>query len=255
MSRRTAVLGVVLISQVTGMLIAFGLAILRNEGMPTPADLGWAALAGTLGVVGITALYRGLAVGRMGVVAPVTGVIGAVIPVCAGIVLEGFPGPVVMVGIGAALVAVVLVTRVTDGGGVESGLRFALIAGAAIGLFGLVSAQISDGHVFGPLTVLRGAEVLVLVVAIRLTRASWRPPIRLLPPLVAIGVADMTGNAFYLLAIQSGALAVASVVSSLYPVTTVILAAAILHERVTRTHMVGIALATLAIALIGLGST
>ena len=247
--------GVVLISQVVGMVLALSLAVARGESMPAPADLGWSVIAGTLGVIGITALYRGLAVGRMGIVAPVTGITGAAIPVVAGILLEGMPGTLVLVGIGLALVAVVLVTRVKDERDGPSGVRFALIAGTCIGLFGLMSAQITDGAIFGPLTVIRGTQVVILVGFIALTRTDWRPPTRLVLPIVAIGLADMTGNAFYLLAIQSGALAVASVVTALYPVTTVILAAAFLHERITRSHAAGIALAAIAIACIGLGST
>ena len=254
MSRRTAVFGVVLISQLTGMFLALGLAIARGESMPAPTDLGWSVLAGTLGVIGITALYRGLAVGRMGIVAPVTGVLAAVIPVAAGIVLEGLPAPVVLLGIGLALVAVLLVTRVQNDGGGRSGLGLALLSGTAIGLFGIAIAQISDGEVFGPLTIVRAVQATLIVAAILVTRSAWRPPRSLVAPIVAVGVADMAGNALYILAVQAGALAVASVVSSLYPVTTVILATVVLHERVTRSHAAGIVLAAVAIALIGLGS-
>ena len=75
-----------------------------------------------------------------------------------------------------------------------------------------------------------------------------------MPAVALVGVLDMAGNACYLAAVQVGQLAVASVLSSLYPVTTVILAAVVLHERITREHAVGIALAVLAIALIGVGS-
>ena len=86
------------------------------------------------------------------------------------------------------------------------------------------------------------------------TRSAWRLPTDAVPAVVVIGVLDMAGNSFYLLAVQTGALAVASVLSALYPVATVILAAVVLHERVTRDHTVGIALAAAAIVLIGIGS-
>lgn len=254
MSRRVAVFGVVLISQLTGMVIALAFAIAGGETMPPPADLGWSVLAGTLGVIGITALYRGLAIGRMGIVAPVTGVLAALIPVVAGVALEGLPAPMVLLGIGLALIAVLLVTRVEDEGGGRTGLGLALLAGTAIGLFGIAIAQISDGHVMGPLTIVRAVQSIVIVAVVLVTRSAWRPPGSLVAPIIAIGVADMAGNAFYILAVQAGALAVASVVSSLYPVTTVILATVVLDERVTRSHAAGIALAAIAIALIGLGS-
>ena len=82
----------------------------------------------------------------------------ALIPVVAGIVLEGLPDRIVLVGIGLALVAVVLVSRVADEGGGRQGLGLALLAGTTIGLFGVVINQISDGHVFGPLAVIRGVR-------------------------------------------------------------------------------------------------
>jgi uncharacterized membrane protein len=248
------VFGVVLISQVVGMALALFVAFARAEGMPTAIDIGWSLLGGVTGGIGIVSLYRGLAVGRMGIVAPVTGVLAAVIPVIAGIVLEGWPDRLVMVGILVALVAVVLVSRVADEGGGRAGLGLALLSGTAIGLFGVMIAQISDGHVFGPLAIVRTSEALLIIVVILATRSAWRPPRRLVPAILLIGILDMTGNGFYILAVQSGALAIASVVSSLYPVTTVILAAVFLRERVTRSHAVGIVLAVVAITLIGLGS-
>jgi drug/metabolite transporter (DMT)-like permease len=238
------------------MALALALAIARGETAPTAADLGWSVLAGVVGGIGITALYRGLAVGRMGIVAPVTGVIAALIPVTAGIVLEGLPQPLVLVGIVLAVLAVVLVSRVADDErSGPSGLSLALIAGVAIGLFSVFAAQLSDGHAFGPLVVIRGAEALLIVVAVIVTRSAWRPAGRLVPAIAAVGVLDMVGNGAFILAVQAGALAVAAVLSSLYPVTTVVLATIFLRERVTQTHAVGIALAVAAIACIAAGST
>ncbi len=247
--------GVALISQVVGMVVSVGLAVLRAEGLPSAADVGWSVLAGIAGGIGITSLYRGLAVGRMGIVAPVTGVLAAIIPVVAGVVLEGWPDQLVTAGIVVAIVAVVLVSRVADEGGGRAGLGLAVLAGSTIGLFSIFIAQVSDGHVFGPLSIVRTAEALLIVGIIVVTRSDWRPAPKLLPALIGIGVLDMLGNGAYILAVQSGALAVASVVSSLYPVTTVILATVLLRERVTRSHAVGIVLAALAIVLIGVGSS
>lgn len=256
-SRRVSVFGVVLLTQLVGMAIAAAIAVIRAEPIPAGQDLALCIAAGVLGVIGITSLYRGLAVGRMGVVAPVTGVLAAVIPVIAGIILEGWPAQLVLVGIGLAVVAVVLVSRVKDervtGG---SGLQEALLAGLAIGLFGVVISGIGEGFVFSSLTVIRGTQVAIVVAALLVlrSRAPWRPPRDALLALVGIGILDMAGNAFYLLGVQTGALAIAAVLSSLYPVTTVILAAVVLGERVTRDHALGIALAVGAIVCIGLGS-
>lgn len=247
--------GVVLVSQLVGMALAAGIAVIRSEPLPTGTDLLLCVVAGILGGVGITALYRGLAVGRMGVVAPVTGVLAAVIPVAAGIALEGVPAAMVLVGIGLALAAVVLVSRVADDDGGRAGLSEALLSGVSIGCFGVVIAQLSEGDVFAALTTIRGVQAILVVAVVLVTRSAWRPSRRMLPALALIGVLDMAGNSFYLLAVQTGALAVASVLSSLYPVSTVILAAVVLRERVSRDHAIGIALAALAIVLIGAGSS
>lgn len=110
----------------------------------------------------VTALYHALAVGRMGVVAPVTGVLAALIRVLAGIMLEGVPSSLTMIGIALAIVAVVLVSRVSDASSGPSGVRFALLAGVGIGLFSVFVAQISDGHAFGPLAVIRLAEAVMV---------------------------------------------------------------------------------------------
>jgi drug/metabolite transporter (DMT)-like permease len=236
------------------MVVALGLAVLGAETAPPPSDIAWSVLAGVAGGIGIMALYRGLAVGRMGVVAPVTGVLAALIPVSAGILTEGLPQPVVLVGIGLAVVAVVLVSRVTDTGGGPSGVGLALAAGVAIGSFGILIAQISDGHAFGALTIIRASEAVLVGSIVIIGRAAWRPTARLLPAIAVVGVLDMVGNGAFIVAVQTGALAIAAVLSSLYPVTTVILASVFLHERVTRTHAIGIVLACLAIACIAFGS-
>jgi drug/metabolite transporter (DMT)-like permease len=237
------------------MFVALGLAILRGETAPLPADLAWSVLGGVTGGIGITALYRGLAEGRMGVVAPVTGVIAALIPVATGIVLEGLPPSLVLLGIALAILAVILVSRVRDEVSGPSGLGLALIAGVAIGSFSVCVAQVSDGHAFGPLVLIRGAEAILISVAVVLSGSAWRPERGLLPTIAGVGVLDMVGNGAFILAVQSGALAVAAVLSSLYPVTTVILAAVFLRERLTPVHALGIALAVAAIACIAFGST
>jgi uncharacterized membrane protein len=254
LTRRAPLFGVVLVSQLVGMAIAFVIALIRGETVPSSTDVLLSVVAGLVGGVGITALYRGLAIGRMGIVAPVTGVVAAIIPVSVGIVGEGLPTPLVLVGIGLAIVAVVLVSRVDDAGGGPSGLGLALVAGVALGSFSVLVAQLGEGHTFGPLALIRASEAVLIVIVVLVTRSAWRPPRPLLPAISAVGVLDMTGNAAFILAVQAGALAIAAVLSSLYPVTTVILATVFLRERVTRDHLVGIGLAAAAIACIAAGS-
>jgi drug/metabolite transporter (DMT)-like permease len=255
LARRTPLFGVVLASQLVGTLVALALAVVRGEAMPSTADVAWSVAGGLAGGIGISALYQGLAVGRMGIVAPITGVLAALIPVLAGIVFEGIPAPIVLFGIGLAFVAVVLVSRVNDERGGPSGAGLALVAGVALGLLGIAIAQLGDGHVFGPLTILRATEAALIAAIVIAGRREWRPDRRWWPALAGVGIMDMCGNGAFILAVQAGSLAVAAVLSSLYPVTTVVLATVFLRERVTRSHAVGIALAVVAIACIAAGSS
>ncbi len=253
-SRRVALFGVVLISQLVGMVIAFGLAIVRSEPVPALADLGWGAAAGATGAVGILGLYGGLAVGRMGIVAPVTGVLAAALPVLVGILLEGLPPTVVTLGIVVAIVAVPLVSRVSDDGGGRSGIELALISGLALGLTSVCLSRIDDSVVFGPLTAMRLTEAAIVAVVIAVARRPARVPRRVLPAVFVVGLLDMAGNAFFLFAAATGQLAVAAVLTSLYPVGTVILAAVLLRERIAPVNAAGIGLALVAIGLIAGGS-
>jgi drug/metabolite transporter (DMT)-like permease len=255
LSRRLPLFGVVFTTQIVGMLVALAIAIARAEPMPVGPDLAWSLAAGACGVVGMTALYRGLAVGRMGVVAPTTGVVGALIPVAVGFALEGVPRPATIAGIVLALVAVVMVTRAPGHGSDRpSGVRWALLAGTAIGGFNLSIGQLSGAGAFAPLVIIRLVQTVVLLVLIVAWRQPWRIGRADVARLGVVGLLDMGGNVAFIGAAQVGALAVASVLSSLYPVTTVLLAIGLLHERVTRSHVVGILLTVTAIALISAGT-
>lgn len=255
LSRRAPLFGVVAATQAIGLVAALVLALVRGEPMVSVTDLLWAFLGGLAGVVGITSLYRGLAVGRMGVVAPTTGVLAAVVPVAFGFAVEGVPRVAVVAGIAVALLAVVLVTRAPGhGDGRPSGVRWALVAGMAIGSFNVFIGQFSGAGAFGPLAMMRFVQVLVLGIIAVSWRQPWRMDPAIAPRLAVVGLLDMTGNAAFILAAQSGQLAIAAVLSSLYPVVTVVLAIAVLRERLTRSHVAGIALTAIAIALIGTGN-
>jgi len=248
------VFGVVLVSQAVGLVLAAVIAIIRGEPLPGPADIGWASVAGIAGGVGIVSLYHGLATSRISVVAPLAGVLAATIPVVFGVALQGLPGPARMVGIGTAFVAVVLVSRAPDpGGNRPSGVRFGLLAGVGFGLFNLFASRFSPGIVFGPLVIVRAFEPLLVIAIVLATRGAWRVPRSVLPLAALVGAGDMAGNAFFVLAAQAGRLDVAAVLSSLYPVTTIVLAAILLRERVTRSHGAGILAAGVSIALIAAG--
>jgi drug/metabolite transporter (DMT)-like permease len=255
MSRRVPLFGVVAVTQLVGMAVALAIALLRREPMPQGPDVAWSIAAGLFGIVGITSLYRGLAVGRMGVVAPTTGVIGALVPVVIGFLVEGVPTPMTVVGIVTALVAVVMVTRAPGHGADRpSGIRWALLAGLAIGGFNTCIGQLSGAGTFAPLVLIRLFQTLVLVAFIVAWRQPWRMRRGDVVRLGGVGVLDMAGNVAFIGAAQVGALAVATILASLYPVVTVLLAIGVLRERVTRSHVAGIALTVVAITLIAAGT-
>lgn len=253
-SRRAPVLGVALVVQAVAIVPYIIVAVVAGEPPPTIATLAISIAAGLTVAIGIVGLYHGLAVGRMGVVAPVTGLIAAVMPVVAGIIRDGPPPIPVFVGIVLALAAVVLVSRVPGTAGARSGIELALVAGIGIGAFNILAGELPDGQVFAPLVVIKVAAATAIAAILVVGRRAWRMPQRLLPVALAAGLFDTAGNACYVLATQAGRLDVAATLSSLYPVTTILLAMGFLGERVTRTHAVGIAAAVAAIVLIGAGS-
>jgi drug/metabolite transporter (DMT)-like permease len=251
-ARRGPLLGVVIAAQFVGAGLTLIVAVGRAEAVPPAWEIGWALAAGVFGGIGIMALYHGLAIGRMGVVAPISGVLAASIPVALGIVLQGVPGPARLAGMALALVAVVLVSR-AGGGGSRRDIGLGLLAGFGLAVFNVAVSRFASGQVFAPLTVVRVSEGILCVLIVLLGRRPWRLARPILLLVILVGALDMGGNALYILATQSGRLDVAAILSSLYPVTTVILATVILRERIAGSHLVGVVLAIVAIVLIGAG--
>jgi drug/metabolite transporter (DMT)-like permease len=246
-------MGVLAAAQAIGAGAALLILILRGDGVPTLQDTAWAVAAGTCGAIGLAALYRGLAGGRMGIVAPVTGVLAAAIPVAVGIALAGLPGPFRILGFGLGIAAVILVSSADDGSTGRRGLGLALGAGTALGLYNVAISRASPAGTFGVLVVSRLTATGVVLLLARFGRQPTRLPTRVLPAAAVVGLLDMAGNAAFIVAAQVGRLDVAGLLSSLYPITTVILAVAFLGERVTRAHAAGIAVAGAAVVLIALG--
>jgi len=249
-SKRSPLLGVLTLAYAAGVVMVVGAALLLGEPGPGPAALGWAVGAGLAGTLGLGSLYRGLAVGRMAVVAPVSAVLSAAIPVAWGALADGLPPATKLAGFALALLGIWLVAR-SDGVALDrEGLLLAASAGAGFGGFLVMMHEGAAAGPFWPLAAARSTSlVLVLAVAL-LRRRPWAPGARALPLVLLSGVLDAGGNAFFVLAGRAGRLDMAAVLSSLYPVTTVLLAAALLRERVGRTQGVGIGLALAAIALI-----
>jgi drug/metabolite transporter (DMT)-like permease len=246
-SRRAPAAGVVVASQAAGIVLLVLLAMATGEALPSAGQIGWAALAGANGAFGLLALYSALASGRMGIAAPVSGVVGAVVPVLLGAVLHGSPGPLRLLGFVLALAGVWLLTA-NEGSVGRAGvheLALPFLAGVSFGLFLVFIHQAGESTVLWPLTAARATSMSVLAALGGIT-GSLRLPGRSALGLTGLaGLLDTGGNAFFVLAAQAGRLDVASVLSSLYPASTVLLACALLGERLTRRQTAG-ALVTLA---------
>jgi drug/metabolite transporter (DMT)-like permease len=250
-SRTAPVLGVLLGSQLASLAIGIPILALATEPPFRPQDLAISALGGLLAASGLALLYRGLSLGRMGVVAPVAAVLTATMPVGFGFLTEGLPSALAIVGIAAAVTSVVLVSRSADSAsGRPSGLRYGLAAGVIFGTFTVFVSALPDELILSPTIAIRVASVATLVVVVVVGRQPWRVGRRLWPALVAIGVIDMFATVSYLSAIAVGPLSIAAILASLYPVVTTILAAVVLRERVTLVHAAGILAAGVAVALI-----
>jgi drug/metabolite transporter (DMT)-like permease len=251
-SRRTHISAVVVFSGLAGLAVLAVLIPLMPPNSPTVPDLAWGAAAGLAGGIGLGLLYRALAIGTMSVIAPTTAVCGVSIPVVAGIVLGERPSPLTAAGMVLALVAIVLVSQEkrTDGQGSSRGLVPALLSGVAIGVFYLVLAETSPNAGLWPLLSSRVTSVALFTTAAIAGRHTWRMTTRVGWLVVTCGVLDMIANALYLIASRSGPLSVVVTLTSLYPASTVILARAVLHERLSAWQVTGVLCALVAVILI-----
>ena len=250
-SRASPVLGVLLTSQVASLLVGIPLLLIAAEAPMRPGDLVLAAIGGALGASGLALLYRGLSVGRMGVVMPISATITAALPVVFGVVTQGRPADLAIVGIGCAAVGVVLVSlSPVPPDGRPSGIWYGVATGVIFGLFPIVASGISDDVLVGPVVAVRIASIATVAGAIVLGRQQWRVTRRMWPAMLGIGLADMLATGAYLAAIAAGPLAIAATLTSLSNVVTVVLAALVLRERITPIHALGIGAAGVAVMLI-----
>ncbi len=256
-SRSLQLLTVLVLSQVAGLAVICVVVGLRGEAPPPARFLVYAALAGAAGVVGIAAFYRGLAVGAMSVVAPVSA-LGALVPVAVGVAGGERPGALQYVGVVAALAGAGLASTESRSAAVPgrrpaAGAGLALVAAAGFGLFfvGLDAAR-EESLAWAVLTVRATSTALVLAFAV-----ARRPPVRVgardWPALAAVGVLDMGANALFAAAAARGYVSLVAVVGSLYPVGVVALAWVYLGERPGRLQRLGMAAALGGVALISAG--
>jgi hypothetical protein len=261
-TRRIHQLYVVALSAISGIALLLVGGTIVQEPLPQTADVAWAAAAGASGGFGIGLLYRGLSLANAALVAPTAAVVGALLPLLVGVARAGLPGVTRLAGFACALAGIWLVAKSAPATGASyRALRIAVLAGLGLGGFLALIAFVPAELVFGPLIVSRFVTLLGALVMLRLAcperrRRAGAPklPSVALPIAVALltGLLDAGGNILYIIARQFTRLDVAAVLSSLYPMSTVLLARIFLKQHITLAQAAGVALCLLAVALIAI---
>jgi drug/metabolite transporter (DMT)-like permease len=243
-SRRAGIYRAAFYGESAGLIFLLVMLAFFREPIPGWRVWGWSAAAGAIGSLGLVSLFRSLAEGQMSVAAPVSALMAAVLPVIAGAVTEGLPGPSKYLGFGLAILAIWLISQ-GDGHAVElhlhvADLRLPLFSGVCFGGYFILMHQGSQTATVWPMVAARTAGSLVLLF-FALANHQVSLPDRRAAALVFLNAAgDIAGNTFFILSGQFGRLDVASVLGSLYPGTTVLLAGMLLHERLNRSQWMGI---------------
>lgn len=257
-TRRATMIGAVLVTQGAGLAVLLLVTPLLPDAHLTRTDVIFGALGGITGSVGVGLLYLALAIGPMSVVAPVTAVCAAIVPLGVGLMLGERPDPWAALGVLLALIAVALLSQTETAGDerdsaparLGQGIRVALASGVAVGLFFVAVAQTTADAVMWPLAISR---VVSLTMFLALAVATGRPagvPRAAVAPALACGALDMLANALYLVAVRQGQLGLVATLASLYPASTVLLARIVLGERLGAWQQLGVAGAVGAIVLI-----
>ncbi|KAA1380827.1 DMT family transporter [Aeromicrobium fastidiosum] len=252
-SKRVSPWQVAVVGQTSSGVLSL-VAALVVSGSPTGHDLAFGALAGLGGGFGAAFLYRGLSTARMGVVAPLSAIGTALIPVVVGVVTGDRPSTTVVVGIVLAFPAIALISRVADAEpGHRGGVVDGTLAGVGFGLLFVFLGQIGDDAGLMPLAMSQLTSIVSVVVTAMVLRQAWMPRSRADWSAVVMGPLGATAQGAFLYASQHGLLSVVSVISSLYPASTVVLAAVVLREKILRWQAVGLLTAAAAVALVAAG--
>lgn len=254
-SRRLPAVAVVGVSQALALLVFAAVAGINGEAAQGMPAIGWwwAAAAGIAGLVGLVAFYAALAGGTMGVVAPIAA-LGVVVPVGAGLLAGERPSAVQLAGAVLGVLGGVLASGPElRGGAPRRPVVLALVAGVSFGLVLLFLARGSEESPLLTLVGMRTTSVSVLVVAALVARSLGGVRRADLAVLGLIGLLDGGANLTYAIATTAGLLSLVSVLASLYPAVTVVLARLVHHERMTRVQDVGVAAAVIGVVLVASG--
>jgi drug/metabolite transporter (DMT)-like permease len=254
-ARRLPVLTVLLISQAVGLAGVTLWVLASGDPFPGAAELLPAAVAGITAMGGLAALYRGFAIGAMGVVAPISAA-SPIVPLAVDTANGHVPTPIQWVGVTLVVSGIVVLSREPSVPGqprVAAGVGLALLAALGFGVFFLGIDAGADESTAWAVAAARGASVPIVLIAVLATGATLRPERRLLPLLVGVGVFDTSANVLVAAATTAGAVGIVAVLGSLYPITTIALAWLVLGERLGTSKRVGAGTALAGAALVAVG--
>ncbi|MDX2439674.1 MAG: DMT family transporter, partial [Desulfobacterales bacterium] len=252
-SRKGNLLAVIFASQFLGGLLLAVLGLIFSESIPPLSYLLYGGLAGIFGDIGLIALYKGLAQGRMGIVAPLSAVLTALVPIGYSAFYTGLPSITQLVGFTCFMVAIWLLSA--GDAGVKMTLNelfLSIIAGFGFGFFFILIDRANDLAIFWPLVSARLFSVLFLFFVLLIAKKFVRPVAGQWVLIGIIGALDALGNAFFSIATHLGRLDVSAVLGALYPAATVILAWFFLRERLGRKQWIGVVSAFVALILISI---
>jgi uncharacterized membrane protein len=250
-SKRSHPISVTLVSNPFGLILMTAIALWHGAAGPSLHDALLGFAAGICGAFGLLEFYRALSSGKMGIVAPVTAVVTNVISMLFGAFTEGFPSVLQLIGFALAIVGVYVISKPeSDARASFADLLPALKAGAAFGAFFILTGQFSSGDLAWTLVVARLGTISMVVASALWTRHQFKLERQSLALVFVAGGMDSLGNLLFALATQMGRLDVGSALSSLYPVTTVLLAMLVLRERLSKTQGIGALIALVSIPLI-----
>lgn len=255
-TKKTSVFSVLVFSQLAGSAVIMAAVFFLPAEAVHVRDLLWGAAAGLAGAFGLSALYFGLASTIMAVVSPVAAVFGSIFPVLFGLLIGERPPLTAWLGIALAIPAVVLLTAGGNAGGGRMKTRravlFGLISGLGFGMFFIALSRTGEGSGLWPLLAARVASIVTVLSFILLSRRKLAVGRDSLAPVLASGALDMIANIAYLLAVRGSLLIITTVIVSLYPAPTVLLARFVLKEKLNALKTAGIACAVAGVALLGL---
>jgi drug/metabolite transporter (DMT)-like permease len=252
--RTLGALKVLFTAQVAGVL-AIGLAVLIHGRGPDDWKVLLAAPAALSGTLGLFAFYRGMAVGAMSVVAPIAGV-SAGVPVAVGLATGDHPSGLQIAGIVLALAGVALASREHQEDGesrVAAGVGLALLAALGFGGYFVPMHAAGNADFWWASLVFRCTSFVIILVAVLALRANVRVTRGDAAFVAAVGIGDTLGNALYAASSAHGLVSVTSVLASLYPIVTVVLARIVLSERIDRGQQAGVVATLAGVALISSG--